>query len=298
MATAFVKTYDQVGRKEEVSDIITILTPSETPALTMLGSEPTDNILYQWQEDTLDAPAANAQVDGADAPAANQGATTMRSNTTQIFAKTVKVSGSANASKMYGVTKEFARQMAKKGKEIKRDVEYALVQSAQVTVTGDNATARKFAGFQGQTNAGSKLANSGTPRALTENLVLTASQTAYTNGSDISVLMIKPADSLIVAGFAAATGRLREFETGERKITNVINIYESPFNTLKVVKNRQMKTTDAMFIDPSMWKLRPYRNWFTIDLAVTGDFTAKELIGEFGLTHRNWDDGIWLTDLS
>ena len=296
MAASKFTTYDQVGKKEEVSDIITILSPTETPALTMLGDEATDNTLYQWQEDALAAPAVNAQVEGADAPAASQTATTMRSGTTQIFSKTVKVAGAANRMKMYGAPKELARQMTKKSKEIKRDLEYALVGTAQTQVTGDDSTARKFNSIQAQTT--NSAANGGTPRAFTETLLLTQSQLAYTNGSDISVLMVKPADTLIIAGFAAATGRQREYYPDDKKITNVVNIYESPFNTLKVVKNRWLKTTDALFLDPSMWKRRVYRDWFTQELAITGDFIAKQIIGEFGLTHRNYSDGVLLTDLS
>jgi hypothetical protein len=298
MATTQMDTYTQVGKAEDVSDIVTMISPTNTPMLTLMGSEKADNTFYQWQEDALDAPASNAQVEGAPAPAASESPTSLRTNYTQIFAKTIQVTGSAREMKLHGTNDEFTRQSAKKSKEIKRDLEYALVGTAQTQIAGNSATARKFDGVQAQHLAGNTNANGGTNRPLTETLFLTASQTAYTNGSEPGIAMIKPADSIVVAGFAGATGRGRYLDDGETKLVNVIDVYQGPFGTHKFVLNRWQRTKDLLLVDPSMWKLRPFRNWRTIDLAVTGDFTAKELLGEFGLMHRNFNDGFLLTDLS
>ena len=61
------QTYQMVGIKEDVSDVITNLSPRKTPFQSAIGSEKVTQPLFQWQEDSLRAAGANAQVEGADA---------------------------------------------------------------------------------------------------------------------------------------------------------------------------------------------------------------------------------------
>src|SRR5580700_9841479 len=119
-------SYDEVGIKEDVSDIITNISPTKTPFLSSLKTEKIHQKRHDWQEDALDAVnTANAAVEGADATDQTLVATTLRSNYTQILTKTIKVSGSADASLAHGRAKESAYQMSKKMLEIKRDLESA-----------------------------------------------------------------------------------------------------------------------------------------------------------------------------
>lgn len=297
MAVTKMDTYTQVGAVEEVSDIVSLISPTKTPALTLFGSEPTDNTYFQWQEDALDAVAVNAQVEGAAAIAANMNPTTMRTGNTQIFEKTVSVSGSAQRRKMHGTTNEFNRQLAKKSKEIKLDMEHALVGLAQAGVAGDSVTARKLTGVQIQHVAGAIQANGGTPRAFSETLLLAAGEAAYNAGAEPTILMIKPADAKIVSAMAAATGRHRDMDD-MRKIVNVVDVYVCPYGEYKVVLNRVQRTSDALLLDPSMWKLRPFRAWQTEKLAKTGDSDQSMLLGEYGLSNKNYASGINVRDLS
>ena len=59
---------------------------------------------------------------------------------------------------------------------------------------------------------------------VTEAKLLTLGQTCYTNGSDPSVFMVKPADAQIVAGFAAASGRNREIQQS-KSLVNAVDLY-------------------------------------------------------------------------
>ena len=292
MATHF-KTYDQVGKKEDISDVISNISPTATPFQSVIGSETVNNTLYQWQEDELAAVAANAAVEGADGSDADLTATTMRSNTTQIFAKTIKVSATADVVSTYGRAKETAYQLSKKSAELKREMEYALVGVAQNAVAGSTSVARKFGNVWGQDSAGTAVINSAvitnnsTPAALTEAMILATNQKLYEAGGDASYLMIKPADSLIVAGFAAASGRTRDFDTGT-KLVNVVDIYVSPFGTQKVVLNRFMKADAALLFDPANWKKAVLRPFSRTLLAKTGDADRHFIVGEFGLKHTNY----------
>lgn len=301
MATHF-KTYDQVGKKEDISDVISNISPTATPFQSVIGSESVNNTLYQWQEDDLAAVAANAAVEGADGTDADLTATTMRSNTTQIFTKTIKVSATADVVSTYGRAKETAYQLSKKSAELKREMEYALVGVAQNAVAGSTSVARKFGNVWGQDSGGNALINSAVvtaagAAALTEAMILSTNQKLYEAGGDASYLMIKPADSLIVAGFAAASGRNRDFDTGTR-IVNVVDIYVSPFGTQKVVLNRFMKADSALLFDPANWKKATLRPFSRTLLAKSGDADRHFIVGEFGLKHTNYKASGAITGLT
>lgn len=293
MATHF-KSYDQVGKKEDISDVITNLTPTETPFQSLIGSESVNNTLFQWQEDSLAAVAANAQVEGADAVDADITPTTMRSNTTQIFAKTVRISATADVVSTYGRAKETAYQLSKKTAELKREMEFALVGTAQNAAVGTSSVARTFGNVFGNDAAGTAMIHAdtkvvnGTAAALTEAMVLAVNQKLYEQGGSAKIMMIKPADSLIVAGFANSAGRTRELGAAEKAITNVVNLYVSPFGEQKVVLNRFMKADSALLFDPANWKKATLRPFTRTLLAKNGDSDRQYMVGEFGLKHVNY----------
>ena len=219
-------SYDVVGKKEDISDIITNISPTKTPFTSMTGSETVNNTLFQWQEDALAAVnLSNAQVDGFDASETAPVATTMRSNYTQILSKTVKVAMTTDSVSRYGRAKETAYQIAKFGAELKRDLE-GIMLNGQAAAAGSNGAARNMASFQAQVgNAFVHTGGSGT--AMTEAQLLGALQTLYTNGVDPDVLMIPPAESIAIASYASAAGRYRTIPTEDRnasqKIVNVVD---------------------------------------------------------------------------
>ena len=132
MSFATMSSYDQVGVKEDISDIITNISPTKTPFQTMIGSEGIHQRLHEWQEDSLIDAADNAVAEGADAPAAVQNATVMRQNNSQILTKTAKVTGTADVTKTYGRDKELAYQLSLRSAELKRDHEWAKIGRAHV----------------------------------------------------------------------------------------------------------------------------------------------------------------------
>lgn len=300
MAT-HLKSFDLVGKKEDVSDYISMITPSDTPFLSSIGTDKVDNTLYQWQEDQLRAVAKNAKLEGADAVDTNRDQPTMRTNGTQILEETFKVSGTADAVKTYGRDKITARETMKTGKLLKMDLEHSLVGTGQTYVVAAGATAGEFAGVQAQIAASVTTTvdgGAGAPRALTEADIIDTHEKLYNAGSDAAVLMIKPSDAKIIAGFSQATGRTLEVSNGEKKITNVVNIYESAFGTVRVVKNRRLRATDALFYDAKNWKLAVLRNWFREKLAKTGDADRWMMVGEFGLKHANQEASALITNLT
>lgn len=283
--TDHIKSFDLVGKKEDVSDFISMLTPADTPFLSSIKTDKVHNTLYQWMEDQLRAVKKNTQTEGFDAQDSTRDQPIMRSNGTQILEETFKVSGTSDAVKVYGRDKITARETMKTGKLVKMDLEHSLVGTGQTYVEASSSTAGEFAGVQAQIDTAVTTTLSSAP--LSEESVIQTHEKLYNEGSDATTLMIKPSDAPVVAGWASATNRTLNIDNGEKKITNVVNIYEDPFGTVRVVKNRRMRKTDALMYDPKNWKLAVLRNWFREKLAKTGDSERYMVVGEFGLKHTN-----------
>jgi len=289
-------TYDQVGRKEDVSDIISDITPTDTPMFSLIRSEKVSARNFSWLEDSLAAAADNAKVEGADASMATLTSATERSNNTQILTKAFQVSATSDAIATYGRAKETAYQLGRALKEIKRDLERAYVGVDNAKASGSSTVAREMDSATQQIST-SVDAGSNATDALTEAKILELGEDCFNNGSDPSVLMIKPADAQIVAGFAAASGRNREFAQ-TKTLVNVIDLLVTPYGEYKVTLNRHQLTTHAFLIDPSMWRscvLRPFSRTL---LSKTGDSDKHFVVGEYSLKHMNYADGGMITGLS
>jgi hypothetical protein len=269
-----------VGVAEDVSDDISMISPTATPFLTMIGTRKVSQKVFTWLEDVLDAAAVNAAAEGADAPTANQVEPTLFTGNTQILTKAAKVTGTTEATKLHGRGSEMGRMIYKRGREIKRDLEFAMT-NAQAAVTSGT---RKLASLQTQIDSSMTVAAA--TAVLTEQMILAGSQACYDQGADPNKLMISSANATVVADFAGATGRLRDL-TSMRKIVNAVDVYVTPFGELTVIINRIQRNTDALIFDPSYWKRAVLRNWLTKNLPETGDYEAKMILGEFGLMHSN-----------
>lgn len=304
MATV-MNTYTQVGIKEDISDVITNISPTLTPFQSLLKSEKVHNTVFGWQEDSLNAVGANAQIENFTASDSTVIPTVLRQNYTQIMAKTVNVSATSDAVATYGRAKETAYQLSKKSAELKREFEYALVGYAQNASAGTSSAARTFANAWGVYSDGTTPVISATTTvvtdsdsgtagnqagALTEANVLLANQKLYEAGSDATYIMVKPSDSLLIADFAKAAGRYRTIPNGtteDKALINSIDLYVSPFGEQKVVINRWMKADSCLIFKPEMFRLATLRPFTRELLAKTSDGDRHLIVGEFSMKLLN-----------
>lgn len=286
-------TYDMVGIKEDISDVISNITPTKVPFQSMIGSETCKQTLFQWQEDDLRAVATNAKVEGFTAVDSTRDPTTMRTNYTQILSDTIKVSGTADAVDTYGRAKESAYQMAKVAAELKRDLEHAMVGIENAAVAGNSSTAREFASFFNMVDSTMFTYTGATSTKPDEADVLAAMQDCYTEGAEPNTLMVTPTNSLEIADFAfkdrAGTDLARSRDAGMGKsIVNVVDVYTCPFGKVNVVLNRFLMAKRTLVFDPEMWKKVTLRPWFRETLAKNGDNVTMMICGEFSLKHKNF----------
>jgi hypothetical protein len=109
--------------------------------------------------------------------------------------------------------------------------------------------------------------------------------------------MICPKDAQIVAGFSAASGRNREISQG-KTLVNAIDLYVSPYGEYRVVLNRELLTTHALLIDPTMFKTCTLRPFTRTLLAKNGDSDRHHIVGEVSCKHSNFGDSVMITGLS
>lgn len=124
MAQVEFSSYEQNGKKLSFANWISNISPEDTPFVSMTGKESIDQVLFQWQVDSLAAANRfNAQPEGFVATAYAHKPTQTIFNRTQLLSKVVSVSDTANATANYGRGRELMYQLEKAGAEIKRDLE-------------------------------------------------------------------------------------------------------------------------------------------------------------------------------
>ena len=138
--------YSAEGEREDLADIIYDISPMDTPFMSNIARDSCSAVFCEWQTDSLDsATASNAVLEGDDASTNTAVATVRFGNYTQIMDKVARVSGTLRAVDTAGRRDEFSYQIAKRGRELKRDIESAFL-SNNAAVAGSAATARKLAG--------------------------------------------------------------------------------------------------------------------------------------------------------
>lgn len=288
---ATYSSYETVGAKEDISNVISNISPTKTPFQSMIGTDKVTQKLFQWQEDSLRAVTDNGAAEGADGTDITATPTVLRNNVTQILTETIKVSDGVDETDFYGRSKETAYQLGKSSAQLKRDLENTLVGLAGSLVSGSAGVARKMASYQAMINTTgtSNVVYTGAgPAALSETKVLAAAQLLFNAGADPSQLMITPTNAAVVADFVNNNDRSRVINDGGTTVVNAVDVYKTAFGSLKVSLNRFLKSGNTLVFDQENWVRMIFRNWQRKTLAKTGDATKIMLLGEFSLKHKNY----------
>jgi hypothetical protein len=303
---ATYQTYTAIGMREDLSDVIYNISPTDTPFMSSIGKTKATAVLHEWQTDSLAAATlSNFAVEGATASDATMSPTTRVGNRTQIAQKTVKISGTLQSVDKAGRKSEKAYQLAKASAEIKRDMETSLL-SNQIAANGDSTTARKLGGLQAWLNSnysggtdgvagslGTTARVNGTNRTFTEALLQSVVKSVYASGGNPKVLMVNPAHKQVVSAFAGiAAQRFMAPSNSPTTIVAAADVYMSDFGTISVVPNRFMTSTNscdetAFVLDPDMAAVAYLRPFQTNELAVTGDNESTQLLAEYTLEVKN-----------
>lgn len=277
-----------VGNREDLQDKIYMISPSDTPGLSMAGQATAEAVLHEWQTDSLAAvDAANAGLEGDDPTIALAAPTARLGNNCQIFRKTVGVSGTQEAVKKAGRGSEMDYQTAKRGRELKRDMERILMgeqarSAGTVDGSGYQTAPRKSRGMEhfittnvsyGATGANgandTTALTDGTQRDFTETLFKAAVKQAWEQGGEPDVALLGPTAKQIASGF---TGRASAREiVAASKIQGSASIYASDFGDIRLLPGRFHRARTVLLIDKNYYKIAYLRRMKRIPLAKTGD---------------------------
>mgnify|MGYP000064593843 CR=1 FL=1 len=292
-------TYSAKGIREDLSNVIYNISPEETPFVNNIGKGTLANTNFDWQTDALAAAAANAQIEGDETSYDSVTATVRLQNYAQISRKSVIISGTEEKVNKAGRRSELAYQIAKKGSELKRDIEFSCL-NGQAAVAGDSTTARTTASVQAflktNTNAGTGGADptyttvptdtrtDGTQRDFSETILKDVIQQVWTEGGTPKVLMVGSFNKQAVSAFTGIAGQ-RFNVTGNKPSTIIgaADIYVSDFGNVSVVANRFVRARDALVLDPEYASIDYLRPMQTMDMAKTGDADKRLMLTEWGL---------------
>lgn len=258
---AVFPSYSSVGNRECLLDIITNITPKETPMFSAFGKVSVTNTLVQWQTDTLRAAADNKQVEGFSYSSGNVVPTVLQSNKTQTFYAGYEVSKTQEAIIHAGRASEVAYQKEKAMKEFALDVEYSIVNhSAAVAysggVAGELGGLTKF--LTGNYVSGDAIVKDEGAAPLTQTMLDDQLQVAWTNGAVEMSTIYAPAKQKRAVNKFPAT--VRKMEMSEDKLAGLVNVYECDFGTLNLVIDRRIADSKLYILKDDAWKvgvLRP-----------------------------------------
>jgi len=298
--------YTAIGAREDLTDVIYDISPTDTPIMSSIGKTKATSVTHEWQTDSLAAATtANALVEGASASEGTITPTTRLANLTQIVGKTVMVSGTLLASDLAGRKSEMAYQLAKASAEIKRDIETIITANQGQTAGSSGSSARKMGSLLSYiktntskngtsltgvdpTTLGVSTRTDGTTRAFTETILKDVIAKVFASGGTPSALFVSPAQKQVVSAFTGLAAQRYQVPTsGQATILAGADLYQSDFGVLQIVPNRFMRTRDALILDPEYAALAYLRPFQTLDIAKVGDADKKQILAELTLEVRN-----------
>jgi len=300
MSTTSTDTYDQIGIREDLSNVIYNVDPQDTPFLSMAPRGNAKQTFHEWQTDTYAAVSDNKAIEGADATFAAAAPTVRVGNRTQIGQKTAMISGTLEATDRAGRDREMNFQMLKRGVELKRDMENALVGLNNAAVTGDTTTARELASYQSwvatndifgsggvsPTGDGTDARTDGTQAAFTESMLEDAVDLIWNAGGNADTMMVGSFNKRAINAFVGRS-TTTDHNVAARSIISAADVYKSDYGDLKIIPNRFSRARDCLIYEKDKWAIAFLRNMLTRSIAPTGDAEKRQVVVEYTLEARN-----------
>jgi hypothetical protein len=300
MADVF-STYDAIGNREDLSNMIYDISPMETPFVSGISKDTATATNHEWQTDSLSGAANNAAIEGADATTTVSTPTTRLGNYTQISTKTPQVSRTQRQIDSAGRGDEMDYQVMKMAKELKRDQELILL-SNKAKVAGSEVLARQLAGIESwlatnwsgsgsaPTGDGTDIRTVGALTAFSEADLKATLASCWDNGGNPDIIMAgsfnKQAMSAFVGGGTSGPAQ-RTVDGDSSRVNTAIDIYVSDFGSLAVVPNRFMVQESVLVLEMDKFCMSSLASFQETPLAKNGDSDRVQLLSEYTLTSKN-----------
>ena len=298
------------GNREDLEDVIWDLFAEESFCLSNLDKVEATGVFHEWLSDELAGATTNAQLEGNQESYATAAAPTRLGNYNQISDKLFLVSRTQEKVAKAGRRSELERLGMKKMRELKNDMEKALV-SGQGSSAGGDTTARSSAGMESWISTNIIKATStsdytspgyasgvvtaattagSTTGALTENAFIAALEDAWSTGGMTSVILTNTAQKAVINAFAGVATKNIDMSVGAAKqhaIIGASDLYVSSFGNHQIVLHRYVRASIVMCVDPDYWAVAFLDRPFVEPYAKTSDGEKRHMAAEFCLVSRN-----------
>jgi hypothetical protein len=299
-ATNTFDSYDAVGIREDLEDVIYDVSPEETPFYSKCGKVKAANTLHEWQTDALRASTSNAHIEGDATTADARTATSRLGNYTQIFKNAVIIPDTDEGLVKAGRAKEIAYQVLKTAKEQKLDIEKALFDN-NARVAGSSSAARELAGAPSwiitnideasdataATGDGTDARTDGTAAAFSQTRFDSVMQSIWESGGKPDSVYLSAFQMNVALGFTGNNNQRSTIRAEDERVIKHMDVYVTPWGTVEFVPSRENRSKDVFVMQDDMWAvgvLRPTKN---VALAKTGDATTRQVTTELTLICKN-----------
>ncbi|QDP58300.1 MAG: putative major capsid protein [Prokaryotic dsDNA virus sp.] len=293
-------SYDAVGIREDLSDIIHDVSPEETPFYSACGKSKARNTYHEWMTDSLRASAANAHIEGDATTAEARTATTRLGNYTQIFKNAVIIPGTDEGLEKAGRAKEMAYQTLRIAKEQKLDIEKALFDN-NARVAGDSSTARELAGLPSwiitnideasdatvATGNGTDARTDGTAAAFSQTRFDGVMQSIWESGGNPDTVYLSAFQMNKALAFDGNNNQRSNITAESEKVIKHMSVYVTPWGTVKFVPSREQRGSDVFVIQDDMFEVAVLRPTKNEALAKDGDYEKRQVLTELTLVAKN-----------
>jgi len=299
-------SYDAVGIREDLENVIYNISPEETPFYSNTQKVKATNTYHEWQTDTLRASTSNAHIEGDDTTAEARTATSRLGNYTQIFKNAVVIPDTDSGLDKAGRSTEIAYQTLKIAKEQKLDIEKALFDN-NARVAGDSSTARELAGAptwlitntDRGANEGADATGDGSDAATDETTTLLAfsqsrfdsvMQSMWENGANPDRVYLSAFQMNTALGFTGMNNQRSTIGAsvgGTNTVVNAIDVYVTPWGTVEFNPTRENRGRDVFIMQDDMWSIAVLRPTKNVALSKTGDNEKRQITTELTLVCKN-----------
>jgi len=286
--------------REDLSDMVTIITPWQTPFYNASPKTKATSTLHEWVTDTMDATSTAGAFEGDTFTSATLVQRVRRQNYTQIFRKDVEITNTMQEMDPVGVPNEYNWQIQKALKEIAKNIEARAFDIANsASAAGATNTARVFQSLEGFITANTADAgqNAATSTPITETAFNNALELIYTAGGNPETCYVSPGVKRDISAFAGPTGaanittNVRNIDASAKKLVQAVDVYDSDYGLIQIVMSRWIpQTTSTTILTGRVWFierskvrfsiLRPMRHY---PIASVGDSTRGMVLTELTL---------------
>ena len=296
-------SYDSVGIREDLSNVIYNVSPEETPFYSKAKKTTAKNTLVEWQTDSLRASADNKHIEGDVTAGEARSATTRLGSYTQIFKNAVVVPDTDEGLDKAGRAKEIAYQTLKIAKEQKLDIELALFAN-NARVAGSSTAPRELAGAPSWlitnttfgANEGADATGDGTDARTDETTTLLAfsqarfdgvMQSIWEEGGKPDTVYLSAFQMNVALGFTGNNNQRSSVQAGDEKVIKSLAVYVTPWGTVEFMPSRENRSRDVFIMQDNMWEVAVLRPTKNVALAKTGDNTTRQVVTELTLCAKN-----------